>query len=239
MGNHIYILDTDLLKDPGLYACCCSRVPRARREKAAACRYESDRRLSLGAGILLTEGLVRAGLPEAEIASSIVQSEKGKPCLAGSSADRVHFNLSHSGILAVCAVSDAPVGVDIEKERKFRQRLVDYVFRPEEVRYIRDHYGSRADAGFTALWTVKESVMKYFGEGIRMTPKTICVDLQGPVRAVCEGFPCEGLVFTQYALPEGCAMTVCSGSGSFPAEPVWMGPADLNYKKPAMDLPTG
>ena len=105
MGNHIYILDTDLLKDPGLYACCCSRVPRARREKAAACRYESDRRLSLGAGILLTEGLVRAGLPEAEIASSIVQSEKGKPCLAGSSADRVHFNLSHSGILAVCAVS--------------------------------------------------------------------------------------------------------------------------------------
>lgn len=220
MEDHIYILNTELLRDPALYACWYGRVPEERRKKADAFRSESDRRLSLGAGIVLAEGLSRAGVPEADAARGIVRDENGKPHLAGGRS--VHFNLSHSGTMAVCAVSGSPVGVDIERERHFSRRLSEYVFRPEEIRYVHERYGSSADAGFTELWTVKESVMKYFGAGIRMAPRTIGVDLREPVRAACEGFACEGLRFTRYEIAGGYQITVCSLSGTFPQEPEWV-----------------
>lgn len=77
-----------------------------------------------------------------------------------------HFNLSHSGALALCALSDAPVGADLEMVRPRQAKLVDYVLRGEEqVRY--QALGGDWPA-FYVLWTERESILKYTGAGLRV-----------------------------------------------------------------------
>lgn len=75
------------------------------------------------------------------------------------------FNLSHSGGMALCALSDRPVGVDIEIVRPRSTEFPAYVFKGEEYeRYMA--LGGDWEA-FYALWTEKESILKYTGEGLR------------------------------------------------------------------------
>ena len=56
-----------------------NRLSAARQEKIERLRYEADKRLSLGAGLLLDQGLKRFGLREqTEVFGTV---ENGKPCL--------------------------------------------------------------------------------------------------------------------------------------------------------------
>ena len=64
-------------------------------------------------------------LPELEA------GERGKPWFP--SCPQNHFNLSHSGSFALCALSDQPVGVDIQEMRAaWRPSLVERTCSPEE-----------------------------------------------------------------------------------------------------------
>jgi 4'-phosphopantetheinyl transferase len=94
----------------------------------------------------------------------------GKPTLLSSfDADTVHFNLSHSGGIAVLAVTrTAPVGVDVEqvKELKEFDELVNRFFSVREAsRFSRLPKDEKA-AAFFNLWTRKEAWLKATGEGI-------------------------------------------------------------------------
>ena len=96
-----------------------------------------------------------------------------------------HFNLSHSGGMALCALSDRPVGADIEIVCPRKSEFPAYVFKGAEY----DRYkalGGDWDAFYT-LWTEKESIIKYTGEGLK--------------------------AWRRAELPEGCVMTNLSGDG--------------------------
>lgn len=81
-------------------------------------------------------------------------SSRGKPYFPD--YPQCWFSLSHSGGIALCALSDAgPVGVDVELVRPHREGLPQYAFSPEE---LVDFDGSWED--FARLWTVKESWCK-------------------------------------------------------------------------------
>lgn len=80
-------------------------------------------------------------------------SPRGKPLFAGRT-DR-WLSLSHSGGIALCALSDHPVGVDVEVVRPRRMGLPGYVLSPEELAAFD---GSWED--FYRLWTLKESWCK-------------------------------------------------------------------------------
>ena len=96
-----------------------------------------------------------------------------------------HFSLSHSGGLALCALSDAPVGADIEVVRPRKENLPAYVFRGEDYRrYL--SLGGDWNAFYT-LWTEVESIVKYTGEGLK--------------------------AYRRAELPEGCVLTNLSGDG--------------------------
>lgn len=69
-----------------------------------------------------------------------------------------HFNLSHSGGWAVCAVADCPVGVDVQEERPFRPALLNK-FSPWE----RSQLEERPQATFFDLWALKEAGAKCTG----------------------------------------------------------------------------
>ena len=83
----------------------------------------------------------------------VERSPRGKPLFAGQ-VDR-WFSLTHSGGIALCALSSAPVGVDVELVRPRREGLPAYVLN-EAGRAGSD--GTWED--FYRLWTLKESWCK-------------------------------------------------------------------------------
>ena len=84
----------------------------------------------------------------------LAREERGKPYFPG--APQYHFNLSHSGPFALCALSDRPVGVDIQVVRPaWSPKLVDRSCTPEERSWLAA-LGDRPE-DFAALWACKES----------------------------------------------------------------------------------
>ena len=77
-------------------------VSPARRSKALRCRSEEKQRASLAVELLLKLACGR---------TDYKTTDKGKPYFEG---DPMYFSLSHSGSFALCAVSDRPVGADLE-----------------------------------------------------------------------------------------------------------------------------
>ena len=83
----------------------------------------------------------------------VKRSLRGKPVFAGKGGR--WFSLSHSGGIALCALSSGPVGVDVELVRPRRASLPAYALSEAE-RAAFD--GTWED--FCRLWTLKESWCK-------------------------------------------------------------------------------
>jgi 4'-phosphopantetheinyl transferase len=126
MSIRLYQASVEALLDAGRFARLLETVPPERREKVAAFRVETARRLSLGAGLLLNRALQDAGYTAAEIAVN----EYGKPWFPALPDFR--FSLSHSGERVLCAVSALPVGCDIEKQGRDTASLARRFFHPKE-----------------------------------------------------------------------------------------------------------
>ena len=160
--------DVGPLSSPSLFSWGMSALPwEERREQVMRFRFEKDRRLCLGAGLLLAYALRQAGTTDL----SLRRLSNGKPVLAN--APGIHFNLSHSGTLAACAVSDQPVGVDVEALQNADPGVVAMCFQPIEREWI-DRADDRRRA-FTRLWTRKESYLKMRGTGLACPPDSFCV----------------------------------------------------------------
>ena len=218
MNNHVYLLHAKWLETDEVFRYWYQKMPAERRKKIDAFRLGKDQRLSLGAGILLQHGFRQAGIEYAALS----YGPHGKPSLAD--GNHVHFNLTHSGRMAACAISNHPVGIDIEEERRFEEDFCRYVFQDREIEWVQRN-AENANAGFTALWTIKESLMKYWGTGVSLEPKTIFIDQNEPIRAVCKDFSCQKLHFTRYAL-QGYQLTVCSEYRTFSDRLDWLLPAN-------------
>lgn len=85
---------------------------------------------------------------------------QGKPFLPGGP----HFSISHSRGQVALAVSDAPLGLDVEVVRPFLEKLPQRIFSPQELRWFQARFSTQVD--FFTLWTLKESYYKYTGTGI-------------------------------------------------------------------------
>lgn len=138
----------------------------------------------------------------------VARTARGKPFFPGS--PDLHFNLSHSGGICLCAVGTAPVGVDIEvvKPRRDLDTLAARAFSPAEYRWFTARGGTLED--FYTLWTRKEALAKYTGEGI------------ANVRRICPPLPGKtgpGPALTSWA-GEGWRAALC-GEGDLPGEIVW------------------
>ena len=138
-----------------------------RREQALKFAHESGRRLSLAVYLLLMEGLRKEyGITEPPVFEYL---EGGKPVIAGH--PEIHFNFSHSGNVALCAIDSQPVGADVETTRKITPSLIAYTMNEEEQALIASAYNPLKE--FLSFWTRKEAVLKLTGEGIRNDLKTV------------------------------------------------------------------
>ena len=100
----------------------------------------------------------------------IIYSKKGKPSLEG--YENIHFNISHSWGLVVCAIDDFAMGVDIEHLSKRRDKKNLEYCSPAEIKYINNSQ-SNSNA-FWEIWTRKESYLKAVGIGLINDMSNIC-----------------------------------------------------------------
>lgn len=109
-----------------------------------------------------------SGLPRKELI--FLHDENGKPRLRDSC---LHFNVSHSGDYAACAIADRPVGIDIEVPRSIRPELCKKVCATEEIPYVCPE-GRFHPLRFLQLWTAKEAFLKRSGVGIFSDLRRLC-----------------------------------------------------------------
>jgi 4'-phosphopantetheinyl transferase len=122
----------------------------------------------------LTRGLLRIllgkYLKQAGHEIEFVYGLHGKPALKVTNAEpRLHFNTSHSGDVAVFAVTHlGPVGVDIEQLRPatMREEIARKYFAPAEVQELLALPQEQRGRGFFNCWTRKEAFLKARGDGV-------------------------------------------------------------------------
>lgn len=132
----------------------------------------------------------------------IASQAGGKPFFPG--YPNRHFNLSHSGDLALCALDAAPVGADIQIVKEWRPSLPRRACSPEELAWLEGQ--PEFWPAFTLLWTLKEARVKESGKGLTTSIRDIRVPLpeQEPVLF-------DGLWFRSWSGP-GWAAAVCGRS---------------------------
>ena len=144
-----------------------SEISEQRREQAVKFKHELGQRLCVLAYQLLKQGLREAygieGNPQFEY------NEHGKPAIVGH--PEIFFNFSHCKEAVLCAISEQPVGVDVESVRSFNDSLVHYTMNEDEIREI-ETAEDRAVA-FIRLWTMKEAALKLEGTGISKDMKQV------------------------------------------------------------------
>ena len=138
-----------------------------RREQALKFKFEQGQRLCVLAYQLLKEALQQTyGITDNPI---FEYNEHGKPSIMGH--PEIHFNLSHCKEAVVCAVSNQPIGIDVESIREYKENLVNYTMNDEEINQINS--SDNPAAAFIRLWTMKEATTKLIGTGISDDLKSV------------------------------------------------------------------
>lgn len=144
---------------------------------------------------LLKEGEGIEALPP------IARAQGGKPWFPG--CPRLHFSVSRSGGLGLCALAGSPVGADVELVRPRSDGLPRYALSDGEHAWFQSR-GSRWEDFYT-LWTLKEARVKCTGEGIFRAPaRQVPVPLLEPG----ESGELDGFAFTALR-GEGWRGAVC------------------------------
>lgn len=145
-------------------------------------KREEDKKLSTASELLLIYALkqISADFP---LPLKIKEDERGRPeleekldigkdpalkCFKGGT---VYFNISHSKDYAACAVSNEPIGIDIEYVKMNKLPNPEKILHPEEAQTLAFITNpSEKSKYFFECWTLKESYLKNLGIGLAIRP---------------------------------------------------------------------
>lgn len=154
-----------------------NRLPPWRREQALRFKHEQGRKECALSYLLLCRALHEVYGIEEQPMFKI--GDHGKPSLLLDSphpAD-IHFNISHCKTAIACAISDTPVGVDIERTGRFKESLARHVLN--EAEYNDVVTSADPNLRFTEYWTMKEALVKLTGYGLQSDVRNILDDTNG------------------------------------------------------------
>jgi 4'-phosphopantetheinyl transferase len=97
----------------------------------------------------------------------------GKPHLPGTP---LQFNLSHSGELALIAITTASaIGVDVEliRDDLLIAALADAILSDQELTAFREMSPAQQQSEFFRIWVIKEAYTKAIGKGLSIAPGSL------------------------------------------------------------------
>lgn len=104
----------------------------------------------------------------------------GRPFVDG--AERLFFSLSHSGDVALIAVADVAIGVDVERVRPIPRAagMARRIMHPDTVALLESLPQSQLELSFLDAWTQREAHVKAVGGGLFRTPDVLPFDPRLP-----------------------------------------------------------
>ena len=182
--NRVYILDVSPLLNEEVYKYYYKIVGEVRQKKADKLISPIDKARSIGAGALLRFAIEDSTEHNYDDLKFYI-NEKGKPYVFG---NEFYFSLSHSCNYAVCAISDSPIGVDIEEDKELPEKIKE--------RFAKN----------VLEWTKREAKGKLTGNGFfDTTPDTFIYThkkADGYIITVCSNKEINDLLY--YHLPYPC-----------------------------------
>ncbi len=178
-------------------------VSEQRRQQALRYSHTFGRFCCLKSYLMLLE-LLSAVYPELDTSKpEFGYTAQGKPFLLA--RPDIHFSISHTKNAILVAISDAPIGVDVEAFRSPSAALIARTMNATEQAAIATAAASAAtpsgllespgtpEALFSAIWTRKEAVLKLRGTGIEGDLKHV---LSGSEAIFTRIFPRKSYAFS-------------------------------------------
>lgn len=176
-------------------------LPPWRRERFDRLKNAAARQESLGAGLLFSAAMRRRGIDPRE---PVAVLGAGKPVFAA--RRDAYFSLSHSGRYALCAVSDKPVGADVQALRAAKLSIARR-FHPDERAWLEALPEAERHEAFFRLWTRKEAWVKAVSADQMLTLSEADVIQDIP-----------GLLFRDYTLPGEYFAALCGADAALPGD---------------------
>ena len=167
------------------------------RARAGRFRFERHRLMYVNTHAALRLLLARY-LHASPKSLAIVPDGNGRPVLAD--FGHLHFNLAHSGGIALVAVSCvAPVGIDVEEIRDVSDfaAIARRYFASGEVENILQLAPAERLSGFFVTWTRKEAYVKALGLGLSFPLDSFRI---GPLNGPAEVTDAGGTVDSHWRL---------------------------------------
>ncbi|WMT41459.1 4'-phosphopantetheinyl transferase superfamily protein [Paenibacillus sp. D2_2] len=193
------------------------RLPEQRQARIRKFTHQEDAHRSLVAEAL-SRWLICDQLGIVNHDLQIVRNSYGKPLVQGLS--NLYFNNSHSGQWVVCAISDAPIGVDIEKISDIDLQIAEHFFSEQELLDLNNQQPEARASYFFELWTLKESYIKAEGQGLSLPLSSFTIRKQENHIGLYTDIHFKSCFFKQYSLDCLYKMAVCAQTPNFPEQPL-------------------
>ncbi|HEX4227021.1 MAG TPA: 4'-phosphopantetheinyl transferase superfamily protein [Bryobacteraceae bacterium] len=143
-----------------------------------------------------------------------------------------HFNLSHSGELAILAVGSRELGADVEFIRPLEdfESLATGFFSMQEVAELHRYPAAERLRAFYRCWTRKEAYVKAIGEGLSIPLGSFVVSMAENDAALLETSPPESaadwaITALDLGLDYAGAVAICDSKSK--VETRWWGNCEL------------
>lgn len=204
----IYAINTEQLNDKVIFEKYYNIMPEQRKLKINKMRFQKDKNLSLGVGIIMYSYLLEKGYDFRNIQFSY--SEHEKPYFKN--IPDIFFSASHSGNFSVCAFSDFEVGCDIEISDKKNIQIAKRIFTKQEQAIIFQTANPEIQSkSFCRIWTLRESFLKLIGKGLSELNNVEAIVNDNIPKIVYNG-ECQNLHIRELSFENYC-ISVCCENG--------------------------
>lgn len=169
----VWIVDLSYPLTCEQYQYLITKIAYDKRKRLEKFRFFEDAERSLIGDILIRTLILKYNFNNSK--EIVFETNKyGKPYLKGN--PNIHYNISHSGIKVVCAICDAPIGVDIEYVKPIDLTIAKRYFTQSEYDFINSTNNvNQKYYRFYSIWTKKEAFIKQQGAGLHIPLKSFDV----------------------------------------------------------------
>jgi len=210
LRNEVYALRLDEELEEDRFKKLLAYVDKEQRERILKFQVYGDALRSLTANILIRYIIVKK-LKLNNLDIHFGKNKYGKPYLLNH--ENFYFNLSHSGVWVVCAISNKAIGIDIEEVKAIEISVAKRFFSPQEVDDLFSYTGKDRLIYFYDLWTLKESYIKAEGKGLAIPLRSFTIR-RNPIGKFYLEKEDRRYSFEQYDICNGYKLSVCSIDGT-------------------------